>query len=102
MNRKDKPCEESPDYNYADCIHKQVMVDVGCQPYWFYKPDISVPKCSNSSQYISFLSSYRVMMILDVDNLYRKYKCLKPCTYMEYKVVKKVVFMSFFNAFLYP
>ena len=34
------------------------------------------------------------MSKLDVDNLYKKYKCPKPCTYMEYKVMIKAIFMS--------
>ena len=47
-----------------------------------------------SSQTIRRGGERNIMMILDVDNLYRKYKCLKPCTYMEYKVMLRILFFA--------
>ena len=93
MNRKEKPCEESSNYNYGDCINEQVMLYIGCQPYWFYKSGIPLPKCSNFSQYNSFLSEYQSMMKLDFDSLYKKFQCLKPCTFMEYKVLNSKLYV---------
>ena len=89
MNRKDNQCEESTTYSFVGCLKNKIMFDVGCQPFWLHKSTINLDMCSNLSQYINFISQYNEMTMLSPDIINDRYKCLKPCSYMEYKVGKK-------------
>ena len=89
MNRKDNQCEEAPNYDFADCLNNKIMFDVGCQPFWLHKSTINLNMCSNLSEYVNFISKYNKMTTLGPDIIKHRYKCLKPCSYMEYKVEKK-------------
>ena len=64
------------------------MSNVGCQPLWFYKPEINLTLCSNFSQLHTFVHNYTQILSLNPEEINKNLGCLKPCTYMEYKVLK--------------
>ena len=83
------PCEESLDYNFQNCIYTKLISSVGCKPYWM---DIQTDKenCSEASQLDKFLEYLGDLNTISTEEeLTEKYNCLKPCIYMEYKVLKK-------------
>ena len=86
LNRQSNQCEESENYNFAGCINEKLMLNVGCQPHWFYKPEINLTLCSNFSQLNAFVHNYAQILSLIPEDINDNLGCLKPCTYMEYKV----------------
>ena len=65
------------------------MSKVGCRPYWLSLTFISteVDNCTNATQLVQFLKLMsKVEDVANEKELYAGYKCLRPCTFMEYKV----------------
>ena len=85
FDRKTNPCSDFNN-NFADCINEKLMFNVGCQPHWFYKPEINLTLCSNFSQFNTFISEYTEIWDLSPKDINERFGCVKPCTYMEYKV----------------
>ena len=42
--------------------------------------------CSNVSELESYFMQLQSLKTMDDETLFEKYKCKKPCTFMEYKV----------------
>ena len=82
------PCEETIDYNFQNCIYTKIMSKVGCQPYWLDYLKTSMVNCSEASQLDKFLVYIgELTTTAKEEELTQKYNCLKPCIYMEYKVL---------------
>ena len=63
------------------------MSKVGCQPYWLDYINTDIVNCTKSSQLEDFLKHMtKIVLISTEKELKDDYDCLKPCTYMEYKV----------------
>ena len=87
MNTRKSPCEPSPDYVYQHCVLERIAQKIGCKPFWL-KLDINLETCQESKDMKTYLSKLRVSLGMDEQTIYEEYKCLKPCTYIEYKVPK--------------
>ena len=81
------PCEDSFDYNFQNCIYNKMISNVGCQPYWLDFIHTDVENCSEASQMDKFLEYMGDLNTISTEEeLIENYNCLKPCTFMEYKV----------------
>ena len=91
LNTKRNPCEPAKEYKYFDCIIQKTLQSLGCKPFWLDMIESELPLCSNYSS----LSKYRLMtnelLNMDERTLFEKFKCLKPCSFMEYQVSFKLV-----------
>ena len=97
LNRETSPCTSATDYNFSNCIDNKILEELGCRPFWINN-DIGTkyPLCQHPSQYMEhFNITYKVMVLNDVE-LIKEFGCLKPCTYMQYKVNHPDIFLSFF------
>ena len=50
LNQAHNPCEPSPEYNFAECVEKAIMVRSGCQPLGGGSqlkicPSVTTPQC---------------------------------------------------------
>ena len=87
MNTMKSPCEPCPDYVYQHCVLERIAQKIGCKPFWL-KQDINLDTCQEPRNMKSYLSKLRESLGMDEQTIYEEYKCLKPCTYIEYKVPK--------------
>ena len=64
----------------------KTLLSLGCKPFWMDMIESDLPLCSNYSS----LSKYLIMTLdiiqMDERTLLEEYKCLKPCSFMEYQV----------------
>ena len=86
LNRPDKPCESSPEYNFASCLEKSVIARAGCQPPWKRFTVDGQPTCDNMSLLNQFGEEYTTFYNMERHQLYEETNCLMPCIFMEYKV----------------
>ena len=86
MNTKNKPCEPARNYSYFSCIMKKVVTRTGCKPFWMTMIKFDLPPCSNYSMLNKYYKLSDEMLMMDEKTLYQIYQCLKPCSFMEYKV----------------
>ena len=85
MNTEKNPCESDPTYSYQNCIIQNLISGNKCKPYWL--TNIEHKKiCSNVSDMGGYFYGLVALKTMDDQNILEKYKCKKPCTYMEYKV----------------
>ena len=85
LNRETSPCTSAPEYNFSDCIENKIFVELGCRPFWISNTG-DKPFCQHPSKYMDYLlKTYRAVLMND-EELIEEFGCLKPCTYMEYKV----------------
>ena len=90
LNTKFNPCEESHDYSFQNCIYAKMISKIGCQPYWLDYINTGIENCSKVSQLGTFLKNMGDLnLISSARELADEYNCLKPCNYMEYKVLSK-------------
>ena len=86
LNTEKNPCQPAQDYKYFDCIMLKTLQRLGCKPFWMDMIESDLPLCSNYSS----LSKYLIMTLdiiqMDERTLLEEYKCLKPCSFMEYQV----------------
>ena len=87
LNNVDSPCHPSPDYHFAQCVHKSIVLKTGCQPHWRYFTVDGVPTCDN----LSMLQNYQRILFnitynMDSEDVFQATNCLRPCTFLEYKV----------------
>ena len=85
MNTVKNPCETSPDYVYQHCVEERMAQKIGCKPFWL-KQDMNLETCQEPKHMKEYLSKLRESLGMDEQTIYEEYKCLKPCTYIEYKV----------------
>ena len=81
MNRPNRPCEESEDYNLADCINRGMAQRVGCQAFW--SNFSGIPICPDMGSLMEYIRAYEDLMYY---NTFDKHGCPDPCTYIEYQV----------------
>ena len=85
MNTADRPCEPSPGYVYHNCLEEKISQKIGCKPYWI-KLDSNLETCKDLKNMETYLLKLRESIGMDEQTIYEAYNCLKPCTYIEYKV----------------
>ena len=71
-------------------------MDIGCQPYWIDQVNTKMRNCSKSSDIKKFLEKMIYISTTDELKLQEEFNCIKPCRYMEYKVVEEP--QNFFRA----
>ena len=86
LNKHDSPCVSSPDYNFADCVERHVVMKVGCQIPWSRITMKGMPLCDNSTTFNKYDKYMDEVSYMQKDDLFRTTKCFIPCTFMEYKV----------------
>ena len=94
LNQPSAPCEQSPDYDFADCIEKHVVHEVGCQIPWSRGTVEGIPMCDNSAEFIRYDKYISDVFFMPNSQLVRSTRCLLPCVFTEYKV--SIIF-SYFN-----
>ena len=85
MNTVSRPCEPSPDYVYHKCLEQKISQKIGCKPYWIHL-DSTLETCKELVNMVNYLLKLRESIGMDEQTIYEAYSCLKPCTYIEYKV----------------
>ena len=100
LNKPNRPCEESKDYVWSDCLNR-IFRQKHCQDPWTFKPTLSQPVCTNLSEilesYGSRWSSHdRFDTILwdmpfmgrrELANITREgRKCPVPCSSLNYDI----------------
>ena len=86
MSTDTDPCVSSKNYVYQNCIMKKMMSKIGCHPY-FMNIESDFENCSKASELDNFIWHLNQLnMISTEEEIFNKFKCLKPCHYMEYKV----------------
>ena len=86
LNRPDNPCEESPNYDFANCIYKSIMSKVGCQPAWRKISVIGLPLCDNLTLLAKYANEFERVGRMVREDVVEATKCLMPCLFMEYEV----------------
>ena len=85
LNSKKKPCMDSPNYKYQNCIIGKILDLIGCQPYWVNISQ-SHENCTKIKQLQTFLETYKFMSYATANKINDYFGCLKPCTFIEYQV----------------
>ena len=85
LNSKEKPCMDSPNYKYQNCIIGKILDRIGCQPFWVNISQ-SHENCTEVKQLQIFLETYKFMSYGTADQINDYFGCLKPCTFIEYQV----------------
>ena len=81
------PCEQAEGYVYQNCMYREIMSRIGCQPFWLDFIMTDLPNCTEASQIFSFLDVFSNLTgVSSEKELKADYSCLRPCKYMEYKV----------------
>ena len=86
LNQPDNPCEPDPEYNYAKCVEKNIIIDAGCQAPWRRVSVEGLPLCDNFTKLYSFFLAYENIWRMDRRMRNEKTQCFMPCSFMEYKV----------------
>ena len=87
LNRPNKPCESSPEYDFEICLDRSLITNAGCEPPWGgWRVMESVPTCDNLTLLLSYDEEYWKFFTSDEKRLFEVSKCLMPCSFMEYKV----------------
>ena len=82
-----KPCQESENYRFGDCVLNFISAQVGCQSFWSdISPEGLVPTCSTENELFEYQKTYGQLMQLEKGALMHETHCLDPCNYIEYKV----------------
>ena len=85
MNTEKNPCESDPTYSYQNCIIQKLLSGHKCKPYWLTNFDHN-RICSNVSDMRKYFNTLQPLKTLADETIQERYKCLKPCTFMEYQV----------------
>ena len=86
LNGPNNPCEESPEYDFANCIYQSIMIKVGCQPPWRKTSVSGLPLCDNYTLLSQYASEFERVGRMVREDVVEKTKCLMPCSFMEYEV----------------
>ena len=86
MNMKSSPCEQTHSYDFNSCIDDKIATMIGCKPFWVSENSNGLQNCTDVRQLSAFLDKVRETQGMDDGTLFNHYQCLKPCSYMEYKV----------------
>ena len=86
LNRPNNPCEESPEYDFANCMYQSIMIKAGCQPPWRKISVSGLPLCDNYTLLSTFASEFERVGRMVREDVLENTKCLMPCSFMEYEV----------------
>ena len=88
LDTSKSPCSSDPDYSYQECLEKEMINKVGCQPSWL---DISksTNKTCTRDQMLIYLRDMLAINSGGRKTIFLKYGCQRPCEYFEYKVALK-------------
>ena len=64
----------------------KTLLSLGCKPFWMDMIESDLPLCSNYSSLSKYLIMTLDILKMDERTLLEEYKCLKPCSFMEYQV----------------
>ena len=90
LNRKEMPCRQS-EYSFTDCLENTIAFkEANCRPFWLWS--VWKPTCQNISQLNTFIYWNDWFSHLDYLQLVKEsdYSCVRPCTYLEYRVIMKI------------
>ena len=90
LNLPNSPCEPSPDYNFGECVDASLMSKAGCKVPWsrVNMNSTSLPLCDNEAMLETYNELCWETVALGKEELSEFTKCLLPCTFMEYKVIR--------------
>ena len=88
MNLKGSRCEQSQPYNFDSCINGKIATMIGCKPFWVSENINGLQNCTDARQLSAYLDKVRLAQGMDDNTLYDHFQCLKPCSYVEYKVCR--------------
>ena len=86
LNRVTSPWTTAIDYNFADCIENKMMEKLGCRPFWINDTGTKFSFCQQQSQYVEHFNRTYKFLVMNDEEIIEEFGCVKPCTYMEYKV----------------
>ena len=86
LNRETSLCTTSPNYNFGDCIENKMMEKLGCRPFWINDTGTKFSFCQQQSQYVEHFNRTYKFLVMNDEEIIEEFGCVKPCTYMEYKV----------------
>ena len=86
LNTKRSPCVSSENYNFGKCIERKIASLAGCRPKWIKYLETNSPVCKNQSQNMNYFIQMDYIYSLDKIQLRNESGCLRPCSFMEYKV----------------
>ena len=86
LNTERNPCQPAEDYKYFDCIMLKTLHSLGCKPFWMNMIKSDLPLCSNYSSLSKYFVTTADIVSMDEKTLFEEFKCLKPCSFMEYQV----------------
>ena len=89
MNTKKNPCEPASDYSYFSCIMQKMVKRTNCKPFWMTMINSDLAPCKNYSMLRKYFEMSNELNMMDEKTLYDTYQCLKPCSFMEYKVTNR-------------
>ena len=90
LNTEEDPCESAAHYNVLSCVEKELISRTGCRPPWISSSS-TVRICSyedDSGLLRHYLALMSDVTFMGTERLYTEYSCMRPCTYLEYKVSK--------------
>ena len=87
LSRESSPCEPSEDYDFNSCVINGIVKNLGCKPFWILKNPNRLTNCTEAKDLTRYLHELKSTGHMDEKSLLDRYSCLKPCSYMEYKVI---------------
>ena len=87
LSRQSSPCEPSEDYDFNSCVNNGIAKNLGCKPFWILKNPNRLTNCTEAKDITRYLHELKSTSHMDEKSLLDRYSCLKPCSYMEYKVI---------------
>ena len=86
LNRPNKPCNPSPEYDLGSCLDRSLITRAGCQPPWRRVTVEEFPVCDNATLLEYYDTKFWNFYNSDRKTLFEKSDCLMPCSFIEYKV----------------
>ena len=91
LNQPSNPCDPSPDYDFAECVERHVVKEVGCQLPWNRETVEDMPLCDNSTAFMEYDILMTQVTMMPMSVLVETTQCLLPCVFTEFKVSLKVI-----------
>ena len=86
LNTPENPCNSSPDYVYNNCLERNLIKEVGCQPSWVDRIKVTNETSCNRKQIGKYLWRMLSLTYMGQKMVFLTYGCKRPCEYYEYKV----------------
>ena len=89
INKKDKPCEEDPNYSFTACLKEFIQTRAGCHLWIWSDGDYGkYPPCRNISDFHKYKEEMGWILPSKWSNLVQKTKCFPKCKIREFELVK--------------